>query len=136
MKLMTIGQVAKQTGVGVETIRFYERRGLIEEPPRRESGYRQYSPDVIARIRFILRAKELGFSLTEILELLSLRMEPDTTCRDLRTRAEEKIAATRAKITELRRIEKALGALAASCAGKGPVSECPILDALDGGVEL
>ncbi len=87
MKSMTIGQVAKQTGVGIETIRFYERRGLIDEPPRRDSGYRQYSEDVIARLEFIKRAKELGFSLKEINELFSLRVDHDTSCGDVRSRA-------------------------------------------------
>ncbi len=132
MKPMTIGQVAKQTGVGIETIRFYERRGLIDEPPRRDSGYRQYSEDVIARIEFIKRAKELGFSLKEIHELFSLRVDHDTPCGDVRSRAEAKIADTQEKIRELQRIEKALKKLATACTGLGPTSECPILDALDG----
>ena len=132
MKPMTIGQVAKQTGVGIETIRFYERRGLIDEPPRRDSGYRQYSEDVIARIEFIKRAKELGFSLKEINELLSLRVDHDTSCGDVRSRAEEKIADTREKIRELQRIMKALKQLATACTGRGPTGECPILDALEG----
>ncbi len=79
----TIGEVAKRSGLGLETIRFYERKGLIEEPPRTDSGYRQFPEDVVARIRFIRRAKELGFKLSEISELLSLRVDPDTTCADV-----------------------------------------------------
>jgi len=77
---LTIGQVAKRSGIGIETLRYYERKGLVEEPPRTESGYRQYPEDVVARIRFIRRAKELGFKLSEISELLSLRVDPNTTC--------------------------------------------------------
>ena len=76
MSGFSIGQVARQAGVGVETIRFYERKGLIKEPPRRASGYRQFSLDAVKRIRFIKRAKELGFSLSEIADLLSLRSVP------------------------------------------------------------
>ncbi len=132
MKPMTIGQVAKRTDVGIETIRFYERRGLIDEPPRRDSGYRQYSEDVIARIEFIKRAKELGFSLKDINELFSLRVDHDTPCDDVRSRAEAKIADTQEKIRELQRIRKALKKLATACTGHGPTSECPILDALEG----
>lgn len=127
----TIGQVAKQTDLGIETIRFYERQGLVDDPPRRESGYRQYPPNIIKRLFFIKRAKELGFSLKEIAELLSLRVDPDTTCPDVRRRAEAKIDDVETKIRELHRIKRALAKLAASCRGKGPTSECPILDALE-----
>src|SRR6266852_273541 len=91
MKPLTIGQVARQAGVGVETVRFYERQGLLEEPSRRESGYRQYPEDVVARLRFIRRAKELGFSLKEIAELIALRLDPATMCSDIKERAEAKI---------------------------------------------
>lgn len=132
LKPMTIGQVAKKTGVGVETIRFYERLGLVDEPPRLKSGYRQYSEGVIARIQFIKRAKELGFSLKEIDELFSLRVDHDASCGDVRSRAEVKIAETQEKIKELQRIKKALTKLATSCTGGGPTSDCPILDALEG----
>lgn len=128
---MTIGQLAKKAQVNVETVRYYERRGLIPEPPRRESGYRQYSQDVVARIQFIKRAKELGFSLKEILELLSLRVDPDTPCADVKRRAEVKLADIEEKIRALQRMKKALTKLAASCSGRGPISECPILEALD-----
>ncbi len=89
---LTIGQVAKRSGIGLETVRFYERKGLVEEPPRTVSGYRQYPEDVVSRIRFIRRAKELGFKLSEISELLSLRVDPDTTCADVKKRTELKIA--------------------------------------------
>lgn len=136
MKTMTIGQLAKETGVGVETIRFYERRGLIEEPSRRESGYREYSDDVPARVDFIKRAKELGFSLKEISELLSLRMDPETTCGDLKNRADQKISDVEDRIQALQKIRKALKRLASTCTGVGPQSECPIVAALEGHKEL
>ena len=131
MKPLTIGQVARSAGVGVETVRFYERQGLLQEPARKESGYRQYPEDVVARLRFIKRAKELGFSLKEIKELLALRVDPDTTCAEVKSRAEAKIADIEEKIQALLRIKKALVKLTKACSGRGPTSECPILDALD-----
>jgi len=127
----TIGQVAERSGIGIETVRFYERKGLIAEPPRTDSGYRQYPEDVVVRLRFIRRAKELGFALKEISELLSLRVNPDTTCVDVRKQTEFKISDVEEKIRALRRIKTALKKLAASCVGTGPASECPILEALD-----
>ena len=128
---LTIGQVPKRSGIGLETVRFYERKGLIEEPPRTDSGYRQYPEEVVVRIRFIKRAKELGFALKEISELLSLRVDPNTTCADVRKQTEFKISDVEEKIRALRRIKTALKKLAASCVGTGPTSECPILEALD-----
>ncbi len=131
MELLTIGKVARLAGVGVETIRFYEREGLIEDPPRRSSGYRQYPAAAVTRIRFIKRAKALGFSLKEIKELLELRVDPETTCADIRDRASAKIRDIEEKIAALREIKAALERLTAACKGKGPVSECPILEALE-----
>jgi len=128
---LTIGKLAKATGVNIETIRFYERMGLMPPPRRRESGYREYSGEDIRRLKFIRRAKDLGFSLREIQELLELRVHPDTSCEDVRKRAEAKIASVEAKIKELQRVKRALETLAASCYGKGPEGECPILEALD-----
>ncbi len=132
MKPLTIGQVARQAGVGVETIRFYEREGLLAEPPRTAAGYRQYSPAVVARIRFIRRAKELGFSLREIRELLALRVAPGTTCAEVRARAEAKIADIEERIATLERMKFALEGLIASCRTGRPLRQCPILDALEG----
>lgn len=131
MESLTIGQVADRADVGVETVRFYEREGLVEEPPRRPSGYRQYPPEAVARIRFIRRAKELGFSLKEIRELLALRLDPQSTCGDVRDRAEEKLAGIRDKIAALERMSAALERLTAACSGAGSVSECPILEAME-----
>ena len=131
MEHLTIGQVAKNAGVNVETIRFYEREGLIGKPPRRPSGYRQYQPEIVGRIRFIRRAKELGFSLREITELLSLRVTRGSSCADVRTHALSKVKDIESKITALQGMRGALIRLSEACFGRGPVSECPILDALD-----
>lgn len=128
---LTIGQIARRSGFGIETIRFYERNGLIEPPPRKPSGYRQYPESVIFRLSFIKRSKELGFSLREIKELLSLRVSPTTTCSDIRERAEAKIADIEGKIRSLESIKEVLTRLTTSCGGRGPVSECPILEALE-----
>jgi len=130
MKLMTIGQVAQRSGVGIETVRFYERQGLLDEPSRRESGYRQYQDDAVARLRFIRRAKELGFSLKEIKELLALRVDPETTCAEVRRRAEAKLTDVEERIQSLQRIKGALKKLTTACSGRGPITECPILEAL------
>jgi MerR family copper efflux transcriptional regulator len=130
MNSLTIGQVARQAGVGVETVRFYERQGLLEEPARRASGYRQYGEDVVARLRFIKRSKELGFSLREIGELLALRSDPAADCVEVQGRARAKLDDIEAKIRDLQEMREALVKLAASCRGKGPVSGCPILEAL------
>jgi MerR family mercuric resistance operon transcriptional regulator len=128
---MTIGELARRAGVGVETVRFYERRGLLAEPGRRASGYRQYPEDVVGRLRFIRRAKELGFTLKEIAELLALRLDPETTCAEVKQKARAKLADIEAKISDLRRIREALLAVTAACRGRGLTSACPILDALD-----
>jgi len=131
MDVLTIGQVAKRAGVGVETVRFYEREGLIAEPDRRPSGYRQYQPDAVQRIRFIRHAKELGFSLKEISELLSLRVDPDSTCADVRQRAHDKIADIEEKMASLARMKSALVRLVTKCRGEGPTTDCPILEEID-----
>ncbi len=128
---LTIGRVARSAGFAIETVRYYEREGLLEKPARTAAGYRHYTADAVARLRFIRQAKELGFSLAEIKELLSLRMRPDTTCADIRKRAREKIVAVDRKIEDLQRIRQALERLAAACKGTGPTSECPILEALE-----
>ena len=128
---LTIGQVAKSAGVNVETVRYYERRGLLPEPARRPSGYRQYAPEAVRRIQFIRHAQQLGFSLHEVSELLLLRVEPDTSCGEVKQRAEAKIADIERRIDDLRHVQQALATLAVTCSGEGPISECPILDTLD-----
>jgi Hg(II)-responsive transcriptional regulator len=128
---LTIGQVAKGAGVGVETVRFYEREGLVPAPKRRPSGYRQYPADTVRRIRFVQAAKDLGFTLKEVRELLSLRVSAGKSCADVRDLAHQKLAAVDAKLVELQRVRTALAELAEACTGSGPTSECPFLDALD-----
>lgn len=127
---MRIGQLARRAGVGVETVRFYERQGLLQEPPRRESGYREYSPEDLLRLRFIRQAKALGFSLPEIQELLSLQSGSDAPCHDVQRRIETKLVEIRWKIRSLERLESTLEEYAASCAARGGASECPLLAAL------
>ncbi len=131
MEKLTIGQLARLSGVGVETIKFYQRRGLIEQPPRPESGFRTYPPETVRQVRFIRRAKDLGFSLQEIGELLDLRLTTGTDCGAIRERAEAKIADIRRKRQDLERMEAVLRQLTASCRGQGPLDDCPILGALD-----
>ncbi len=136
MKALTIGKVAKQAEVGVETIRFYERSGLLDEPPRNRSGYRQYQPEAIIKLRFIKKAKQLGFSLKEIGELIALRHKPGATCGDVRRQAEEKIRNIEEKIHDLGKMKEALLELTCQCSGDGPVTECPILTALEPAGEI
>ena len=127
---LRIGKLALQGGVNVQTIRYYVRRGLLPTPKRSLGGYRLYGVDALRRLSFITRAQQLGFSLKEIGELLSLRMQAGTTCADVRDRTRQKIAVVDARISELTKIRGALVKLAASCRGKGPSSACPILEAL------
>ena len=131
MGTLSIGEVARRAGVGVETVRFYEREGLLEEPPRRASGYRQYSEEVVKRIGFIERAKELGFSLKEITELLLLRVDAQTSCDEVKQRTEAKIAEVERKLVELQRMRQALLQVHSLCTGPGPTGRCPMLEALD-----
>ncbi len=131
MQALSIGQVARRAGVGVETVRFYERQGLLENPPRKESGYRQYPPEAVSRLHFIKKAKEVGFSLKEIKELLSLRLDTAATCQDVRSRAEAKILDIEQKIQALKRMKQALTDLTKACSGRGSVSECPILQSFE-----
>ena len=131
MSLLTIGELAKRGEVGVETIRFYERKGLIPQPARPRAGYRKYSEEVGDRIRFIRRAQELGFSLREIQDLLTLRVDPATSCADVKGRAEVKISEIDLKIADLQRMRKTLLTITRTCSGEGPTSDCPILDAME-----
>src|SRR5213594_3251707 len=130
MDRLTIGDVARQAGVRIETLRHYEREGLVASPPRSVSNYRLYPEDTVRRVRFIKRAQELGFSLKEIKELLALRIAPGSTRADVRKRADTKMADIEEKIQHLRAMKKALVRLTESCCGSGPASECPILESL------
>ncbi len=125
--------MARAAGVGVETVRFYERKGLIEQPEKPMFGRRTYPPEVVARIRFIRRAKELGFTLKEIAELLELRMDPGKSCSEVRARALAKMADIDRKIAVLQRMRQALAGLASACRGRGPTTDCPILEAMEEG---
>ena len=127
---MTRGEVAKRAGVGSETVRYYEQRDLIPEPSRTAGGYREYTESYVERIRFIKRAQELGFTLNEITELLSLRVDLTVDCGEVKRRAQVKIADVEKKIRDLERIRGALVDLAKACRGVGPTAECPILDAM------
>jgi MerR family mercuric resistance operon transcriptional regulator len=131
MSGLTIGRVARDAGLAIDTVRYYEREGLLERPARTSSGYRQYPADAVARLRFIRQAKELGFTLSEIRELLALKVAPGKSCADVRARAEAKIADIEQRVAQLTRMKRALARLAAACSGRGPTSECPILDAME-----
>ncbi len=132
METLTIGKLAKRVGVSTDTIRFYERCGLIETAARSESNYRLYSEDDALRLRFIRRAKSLGFTLAEIGELLVLSSDPAATKADIKARATKKIDKIRHRIRDLTRIQAGLEQLVAQCDGHGSVDDCPILEALSG----
>lgn len=127
---LTIGKLAKKTDVSIDSIRFYERRGLITEPTRSESNYRVYPLAAADQLRFIKKAQKLGFSLGEIRELLDLSHDPSAGKADVKARTEEKINDIRGKILNLGRMLKALELLDDSCDGLGPVAECSILSSL------
>ena len=131
MSDLSPSQLAAQAHVNVTTIRFYERRGLLPEPSRRESGYRRYPVGAVQRIHFIKRAQELGFTLEQIRELLALDESETTTCADVRHRAEQHLADVRQKFRMLGRMEKVLTSLVEQCPGEGIATECPILSTLN-----
>ena len=128
---LTIGEVAVRLGVGLETIRFYERKGLLEKVPKDASGYRRFDRDSVKRVRFIRRAKELGFTLSEIRELLELRVDSERTCDDVRVVVERKMEDVEARLRALRQIRAALDRMARLCATGSLDGSCPFLDALD-----
>lgn len=128
---LNIGALAGAVGVGRETIRFYERRGLIPNPPRSAAGYRKYPADTVRRVRFIRRAQELGFTLAEISELLKLRVSDAATCGAVEANARAKLDQVQAKVADLNRIGAALQSLVARCELREETGECPILEELD-----
>jgi len=131
---MRIGETAKRAEVGVETIRFYELKGLIDQPPTPQNGgYREYSKYEVRRIRFIRSAQQLGFSLSEIADLLALKTGTVARCVDVRERASTKLSEVNVKIDNLERIKSALEALIDSCPGEGPARDCSILEAINDG---
>lgn len=133
--VLTIGTLAERSSVGVETIRFYEREGLLPKPARTMSGYRSYPEDAIDRVLFIRRAKELGFTLEEIAELLALKVSHGKSCASVRQRALDKVTAIDRKLLDLRRMRKALDALVQRCSGHEGIDDCTILDALSHGTK-
>jgi len=129
---LTVSQLAREAQVGIPTLRFYERANLLPKPPRTASNYRLYPADAIRRVRFIRRAQELGFTLAEIKELLSLRAGGRTTCADVRARADAKLADIEQRIRSLRRMGRALAKLASECGHRNSGPECAVLEYLEG----
>ena len=128
---MTTSELADRAEVNTQTVRYYERRGLLPEPPRNASGHRQYDMNALRRLAFIKRAQHLGFSLDDIDDLLSLRAHPDAPNREVKRKTKAKLQETRARLDDLRDIEGKLQELYEACDGEGTTSECPILDALE-----
>jgi len=125
----TRGDLARATGCNIETIRYYEKTGLLPDPPRTDAGYRIYSAAHATRLRFILRARELGFSMEDIRGLMGLEDGAAPTCAEVKERTERHLADVRARIADLRRIETVLAATASRCSG-AEVPDCPVLDAI------
>lgn len=130
MESFTIGEVARRAEVGIDTVRYYERNHLLPDPPRRLSGYREYDRDDVRRLRFIRRAKDLGFTLAEIRELLTLSTDRERGVRGVKARAEARLAEVELRVRELQQIRRGLKRLIAACPGHGPLDNCPILAAL------
>jgi Hg(II)-responsive transcriptional regulator len=128
---MSIGELARSTGVNVETVRYYERRGLLAPPSRTRAGYRRFDPEAARQVRFIKRAQGLGFTLKEIQDLLTLRADPDTTCADVKHRAQVKIKDIDSKLELLTAIRQTLSELVDICDGGQGTGRCPILNSLE-----
>ena len=128
---MKIGELAQRAGVSIDTVRYYERQGLLPLPDRQASGYRQYVPADVARLRFVRRAKALGFTLEEIRDLLALSGQREGDMGRLKAAAAEKLADVEQRLDELTRIRDGLRTLIAACPGHGALAQCPILHALD-----
>ncbi len=131
MEALTIGRLARVSGVNLETIRFYEREGLLKKPPRTAAGYRLFPSETTRRLHFIKRAQELGFSLGDIRDLLALRIKPGAKHADIRARAQNKIEDIEQKIGTLEAMKRTLQSLTERCDECGPLSDCPILESLD-----
>ncbi len=126
---MTIGRVAKLAGVNVETVRYYQRRGLLAEPDKPHMGYRRYPADIVKHIRFIKRAQALGFTLEEIAELI--RLEEARACAETRALAAHKMQLIDRKLTGLAAMRKTLARLVQQCDRKQPAKGCPIIQVLE-----
>jgi MerR family copper efflux transcriptional regulator len=130
MRKFTIGQVSSRSEVAIDTIRYYEREGLIPPPARRPSGYREYPVETVDRLRFIRRAKVLGFTLSEIVELLTLTEQSRSDMHGMKAAAEAKLTLVNTKVKELHKIQQALRLLVDACPGHGSIDRCPIVHAL------
>lgn len=130
MKTLGIGEIARRADVTVETVRYYERKGLLQEPDRKSSGYRKYDEGTVLVLKFIARAKEFGFTLREIKELLDLRSNANASREDVRQQMREKITEIETEISELQRMRDGLKLLVSQCDDEGPLDGCPILKAL------
>eukprot|EP01155_Anaeramoeba_flamelloides_P001370 Anaeramoba_flamelloidesa1054999_32.p2 GENE.a1054999_32~~a1054999_32.p2 ORF type:complete len:147 (+),score=18.86 a1054999_32:176-616(+) len=131
MTFLKIGELARRSGLSVETLRYYERRGLIPPPDRLPSGYRVYPENTLKRLSFIKRCKSLGFTLDEALELLQLQHHPEQESAAVKQRVDERIEEIDRKISDLQQIQQALQGLSALCSGKGSTADCPILAFLE-----
>jgi Hg(II)-responsive transcriptional regulator len=128
---LSIGQVAKLANVNLETVRYYEKRGLIVEPPRTETGYRMFSEDVVDKIKFIKRAQELDFTLSEIKKIIRITENDDSfTAQEVHQFAEQKLNIIEGKIRDLEKVKSVLQDLSERCSGKGPICDCPIIQSL------
>lgn len=132
MATLRTAEVAEQAGVNIETLRFYERKGILPEPPRRPSGYREYPPETVERVRFIKRAQELGFSLREVQDLLDLRQMERVKAGRVRKVAEAKLEEIEHKIRDLEAMRQSLSELLCACDGQKPITSCPIIESLSG----
>lgn len=124
---MKIGEVAKHSGFGIETIRYYEREGLLQPPQRRPSGYRQYDESTVRRLEYIRQAKDLGFTLAEIRELLELSFAAHSSCDHIRQRAEAKIADIEEKIRSLQQMKRSLRKILQRCRAANSIADCPLV---------
>lgn len=130
---MKIGEAAKAAGVNLETVRYYERKGMINRPTKTLNGFRDYSDDIVKAIKFIKNAQKLGFSLKEIEELLSLKVEPEKDCSIVKLKALHKIEEIENKIESLEAMKESLIEISSKCSGSGPTSTCSILNSLNNG---
>jgi len=133
MASFTIGRLARSGGIGVETVRFYQREGLLDEPPRPVQGDRTYSGNHLERVLFIRRAREIGFSVAEVRELLSLLDTPDGPSAEVRARVLAKLEDIEARLRDLTAMKTQLQAMAVRCNGQGTRADCSILETLTGG---
>ena len=130
---MTVSELAKAANVNPQTIRYYERIGLLAAPKRRASGYRDYKPEALKRLRFILEAKQIGFTLSELSDLLGLDSAKPASCQLVRDMVETRLVELDEKVKAIRQVQKSLRRIAGFCAENGPNVPCPVLEVLDSG---